>query len=734
MSRAAMKHGPRGLSISQNDAPADRLRPMLLGALVAIFVARPLLVSESAATVAGDGLPFVMLTLVLAIVWWAAAMARPRFAARLGWVDLAWLALIAWQAAGTLLVIRTGAARAAINVCWEWAGLGLGFVLLRQLIADDRELRALVVVMIALAVVLSAYGLFQFYVSLPVVREQFDRDPDAVLRAAGVVAPPGSAARLLFRERLKSTEPMATFALANSLAGFLATWLIVLIGIACLARTDEQDPAAVGRRWAIAAVAALPIGVCLILTKSRSAYGACLLGMGCIAIARRMSARPTARSPRVALFVAAAVIVVLIAIMVGGQALDREIFTEATKSLSYRWHYWHAAWEMVRSHPWFGCGLGNFQDIYTQYKLPEASEVVADPHNFLLEIWSTSGTPALVAFLAVFVAAAIELRRVRRSAMAADHAAPHVAGGSVARAGVYAVAGGAVSGFALAFLVGLFSTVDLSSELLILGSLASVLAALASRRWIEHGTLGHAAPVIALGALLVNLLAAGGIGFAGVAGSLWLLLAIALCLGRPGRPSGERSRPIAALLLAAAIAVAALCHYSAYLPVLRCRMLLAQAQADPAQAEQTLRAAAAADPLADEPWKGLAALAMNRWTHDSDARWLRLWQDAQAEILRRRPQSSAAWHQAADGFFEIYRQTHQAGDLASAIDHYRRAVELYPNQALARAHLAQALSVAGHTDEARREAAEALRLHRLTPHADQKLPEATLAEIEAIAG
>lgn len=734
MNRAAMKRGPRGPSASQNGSPANRLRPLLLGALVAIFVARPLLVSESAATVAGDGLPFVMLTLVLAIVWWGAATARPRFPARLGRVDLGWLALIVWQAAGTLVAVRTGGARAAINVCWEWAGLGLAFVLLRQLIADDRELRALVVVMIALAVVLSAYGLFQFYVSLPAVREQYDRDPEAVLRAAGVVAPPGSPARLLFRERLKSTEPMATFALANSLAGFLATWLIVLIGVACLARPDSQDPAAIVRRWAIAAVAALPIALCLILTKSRSAYGAGLLGMAGIAAMRRMLAR-SAERPRIVPYVAAAV-VVLIAIGVGGQALDREILTEATKSLSYRWHYWHAAWEIVRGHPWFGCGLGNFQDVYTQYKLPESSEVVADPHNFLLEIWSTSGTPAVLALLAIFIAAAVELQRVDHSEATAvkGKASSPFGANTPTSVGVYAVVVGAMGGFALAFLVGLFSMVTLPLELMMFGLTTIVVAAIAARRWIERGTLPRAVPLVALAALLVNLLAAGGIGFAGVAGSLWLLLGIALCLRRSGQPVSERSRPMAAVLLAAAIAVAALCHFCAYLPVLRCRMLLAQAEADPAQAEQALRAAATADPLADEPWKNLAALAMNRWTHEGDLRWLRLWKDAQAEILRRRPQSSAAWHQAADGFFEIYRQSHRAGELTRAIDHYRRAVELYPNQALGRAHLAQALSAAGRSDEARREAADALRLHRLTPHADQKLPEGTLAEIDAMAG
>ncbi len=53
---------------------------------------------------------------------------------------------------------------------------------------------------------------------------------------------------------------------------------------------------------------------------------------------------------------------------------------------------------MIADHPWLGCGPGNFQDFYTQYKLPEASEEIADPHNFLLEIWATAGTPAATAF------------------------------------------------------------------------------------------------------------------------------------------------------------------------------------------------------------------------------------------------------------------------------------------------------------------------------------------------
>ena len=56
---------------------------------------------------------------------------------------------------------------------------------------------------------------------------------------------------------------------------------------------------------------------------------------------------------------------------------------------------------MIADRPWLGCGPGNFQDVYTQYKLPEASEEVADPHDFLFEVWATAGTPALLALLGV---------------------------------------------------------------------------------------------------------------------------------------------------------------------------------------------------------------------------------------------------------------------------------------------------------------------------------------------
>ncbi len=95
----------------------------------------------------------------------------------------------------------------------------------------------------------------------------------------------------------------------------------------------------------------------------------------------------------ITLSAALAAVAVLYAAAIAVGALDRQVITEAGKSLSYRWQYWMASLNLIRGYPWAGCGPGNFQGSYTRYKLPEASEVVADPHNFLIRNLGHCGHP-----------------------------------------------------------------------------------------------------------------------------------------------------------------------------------------------------------------------------------------------------------------------------------------------------------------------------------------------------
>ena len=139
----------------------------------------------------GDGLTMVMLWLALGIFWLLGAIGRPRFAIRFGGTDAAVLLLVGWHTAAALWATRLGSPRPAVNMLWEWLGLGLGFLLARQFVATPREARALAAVMIGLAVALSGYGLYQCVYEIPHTRASTRRTritrfatPDSGIRPA----------------------------------------------------------------------------------------------------------------------------------------------------------------------------------------------------------------------------------------------------------------------------------------------------------------------------------------------------------------------------------------------------------------------------------------------------------------------------------------------------------------------------------------------------------------------
>ena len=704
------------------EAPCDSrppvARPLLLGAMTALFVARPLFPSESAVT-HGDGLPIVMLWLVLGVCWLLVAAGRPKFIVRFGCTDAAVLLLLACFAAAALWAVHHGSPRPAINTFWEWAALGLCFLLARQLIESRREVRALAAVMIALSVAVAGYGLYQRVYEFPATRAYYNANPDRALREAGLWYPPDSPQRKLYEDRLANTEPMATFALTNSLAGFLAPWLVVLAGIAC---TEVRNR----RRLAGLAILFVPVAVCLFLTHSRSGCLAALLGLAVVwPIARGKLSRFGWKAPAAVLLLGVA------AILAAGVAGKIDCET-AAKSLGYRLQYWRSSMAMIADHPWLGCGPGNFQAVYTQYKLPEASEEIADPHNLLLEVWSTAGTPAMLALIAVIGCFAWQtcVRGTGKEKEGSDDlqdgegllaAAEGQKIEGQDNAWLFVIAGGA-AGFLLSAPMGMLCEATPSLAAVALGLPLAVVSMTVLYGWVRDGRLPRLLPAAAVAVLLVNLSAAGGIALAGVAGSFWLLLALGL--------QGERPKSTRLgwcwLVLGGTIAMTAACYYTAYAPVLGCRRQLRLAETDAARAAEHFRAAAAADTWAAEPQRKLAAAELFTWqlAHDADA--YQRFERAAADFVRLSPKAAKSWLLVGDCYSRVAASADPSlAAAARAADAYRRAVELYPNSALHRAKLAEAILAAGEWEAFRREAEMALWLDEVTPHADKKLPDAT---------
>jgi len=691
---------------------ARSARPWLLGATTALLVAGPLVPGEASAA-QGHGLLLVMLWIALAVVWLLAWLGRDRWEVRFGRLDVAVLVLIGLHTLAALWATSHAAPRPAINMLWHWVAFGLCFFMARQLVADAREARALAAVMIALAVTLAAYGIYQAAYELPQTRARYDADPDGMLRDADMWYPPGSSERLLFDKRLQSREPLASFALTNSLAGFLTPWLIVLAGAVVAIASRAMR----GRACAIVAGCGLPVIVCLLLTKSRAAYAAVAVGAFLLWwMSRKRGYRIGWKIPTAF----GAGVVILVGAVAATGALDRQVFSEASKSLGVRGQYWRASLDLIGDHFWLGCGPGNFQDTYTAYKLPTASEEIADPHNFLLETWATAGTPAALALLAVLACFASVVIRGTRAAPPTQETKPQPTS-------VPHVLGGAVLGLLLAFAVGVLAEMPPSPVVLLAGISLGTGCVWLLWPWLRRGSFPAFVPAVAVMALLVNLAAAGGIGFPSIAGTFWLLLAMGANLAQGKTDRRRLPGWTTYLALAVAMALVLACYASAYRPVLESQAALQSARANPMRADALLQKATEADPLAAEPWRQLAERELNLWRVTGSEEALDRVNRYTKELLKRAPRSSADRIAAGDRHIEASQCLQRPDDrrqasLDRAIDYYRQAVARYPTHAAGRARLALALDASGDRVAAGREAEKALQLHENTPHEDQKLP------------
>ena len=203
-------------------------------------------------------------------------------------------------------------------------------------------------VMVATAVAVSAYGLYQVPVEFRQLRDLFTRNPSRVLTRMGIE--PGSPSAEALKQRLLySNEPFSTFALANSLAGFLVGPMALVFAVA-LENLKRDGKGSRVLAYLTATVPTLVVLVCLVLTKSRSAYVGLFLALLVLAW-RSRRALPvrvlvgTGRRARRA----------------GGSVdrrrglasnqLDVQVLTESTKSLRYRWEYWVGAWGVITDAP-----------------------------------------------------------------------------------------------------------------------------------------------------------------------------------------------------------------------------------------------------------------------------------------------------------------------------------------------------------------------------------------------
>ena len=146
--------------------------------------------------------------------------------------------------------------------------------------------------------------------------------------------------------------------------------------------------------------------VLFVIKKSQAQQGLMVFGMG-FAIVTLMYLFKTQKFPKLISYVSSAFFLLTGSIILGGMFKIGPLTGAIYKySIRQRGFYWHAAIEMMKSHPLFGVGLDSFGNSYFKYRsanaafhsLPTQSNAA---HNVFLDFAANGGLILFSAFIAI---------------------------------------------------------------------------------------------------------------------------------------------------------------------------------------------------------------------------------------------------------------------------------------------------------------------------------------------
>lgn len=673
--RSAHERGDESLAMSDQRFDPLSVAAGFLGGAVVYVAYYP---SDSVAVEKGDALWFTLLSLVLVTITCVFGMSRQRwnrssFAERFlligPWILAAWMMIAAWGTAST------GNLRMATNEAWLWVTAAAVFTSSRILSESIAVRRALTTVAIVCAFGLAVHGLHQYFVSLPANRAEYEQNPERILQLAGVVdAPPGSAERMVFENRLFDGGPTGTFALANSLAAYLLVGIIGAIGILRL-QFRTLTPLQWGGWIGVLVVC---IGS-LMAARSRSATLAMFVGILFVLVAASIRGRN-----KQALWVGVAATAAVAFAVIGFLATmgNREWFEEAPASLAFRFQYWRSSWNLVLDSPVFGAGPGNFQSIYERYREASAHEQIAEPHNLFVETLTSGGFVALGLLLMVTIAGGFRIAKGSNDDASSDAAADD------RQRWVWL---GAVLSLVMVWLIGFASRrpPDLDASLFVV----PLSVAMAFAIWPSVGSLSSRSVdliwlmvVIAIG---IHLTAAGGWTVPGVAIALWVgggvltrEQADSESPSHADSDSSSQTRKLPVVMACVGVVLIGTFYLSSLRPVEEQKRLMSAALriGQPKLRRERLKEADAAD-----PWSVEAALWLAedyRWSmvvEMEPERWRQDWIDWVQVVKQRGGDDPAIYRMIGIQQLHVYQRHGNPDDLHAAAETFGKAAEWSPS-------------------------------------------------------
>jgi O-antigen ligase len=298
------------------------------------------------------------------------------------WSHLFLFALAVWAVLSTAWSAdRFAAAVASAHffsaACLLWA--------MSQLVRSAGRFRIVSALAFGLLLVLTVQSAIYRFVDVPENLNYWHEKKDQILKSHDWT--PDSFAAKQFEHKLTSGELVGFFNSPNSFAAVGVLLFFACIGIG-IQKIRDKEP----QEWLIVPILVV-IAIVWILINAQSKTSAVTPFVGVAVLALLAFFPRQFKQHRRSVFAGGVGLVAFTIIAIIGHGLYHHgLFAgHFSNSLDFRWKYWVASAPIFAAHPWRGVGWNNFGLHYLAHRLPEASEEIKDPHNFLVRFFVELG-------------------------------------------------------------------------------------------------------------------------------------------------------------------------------------------------------------------------------------------------------------------------------------------------------------------------------------------------------
>lgn len=303
----------------------------------------------------------------------------------------------------SLITIDADASRASLM---KIAACGAVFVMARGIFGTARRARLFLLLFVAAAVLVTAYGLVMHATNGSCYVFSYNKRPEDT--------PEGRVFLCLFS---------GTFVSSNAYAAYAGMALVAALGLILSRRSSRSEmgsstagpPAAT---WLTATRLFCLVASCLLfggllLSSSRAGFAASLAGFILVGLLLMRGRWPSA--PGSVWVIPAVILSLAVFVLIAGSAFFGKVERFSEVDLLGRLRIWQMSWTAFTQAPWLGWGLGTFGDVYTMLQSPDVRVANDKAHSTPLQWLVEFGAPgALCAFGTVLVPLAVCLRGALR--------------------------------------------------------------------------------------------------------------------------------------------------------------------------------------------------------------------------------------------------------------------------------------------------------------------------------